>query len=42
MDSYFLIGEKNGDASNFSISITDKWKEDEKVEFLKKLFLNKG
>src|ERR1051326_7152552 len=42
VDTYFLIGEKNGNTSNFSISITDKWSENEKVEFLKKLCLEKN
>ncbi len=40
-DTYFLIGEKNGNTSNFSISITDKWTENEKIDFLKNLFLRK-
>jgi hypothetical protein len=40
-DTYFLIGEKNGNTSNFSISDTDKWTENEKVDFLKNLFLTK-
>jgi hypothetical protein len=38
-DTYFLIGEKNGNISNFSISDTDKWTENEKTIFLKNLFL---
>lgn len=38
-DTYFLIGEKNGNISNFSISGTDKWTESEKTFFLKNLFL---
>jgi hypothetical protein len=41
IDTYFLAGEKNGSASNFSITVTDKWTNDEKVAFLKKLFLTK-
>lgn len=40
-DTYFLIGEKNGNTSNFSISFTDKWTEDERIGFLKDLFLAK-
>ncbi len=40
-DTYFLIGEKNGSTSNFSISDTDKWTENEKIDFLKNLFLRK-
>lgn len=40
-DTYFLIGEKNGNISNFSISDTDKWTESEKTNFLKSLFLIK-
>lgn len=38
-DTYFLIGEKNGNVSNLSISKTDIWTEIEKVTFLKNLFL---
>jgi hypothetical protein len=40
-DTYFLVGEKNGNISNFSISDTDKWTENKKVDFLKNLFLTK-
>jgi len=40
-DTYFLIGEKNKNASNFSITYTDKWTEQKKVDFLKTLFLVK-
>lgn len=40
-DTYFLFGEKNGNTSNFSISNTDRWSENEKVIFLKNLFLTK-
>lgn len=38
-DTYFLIGEKNGNISNFSISDTDKWTESEKTNFLKNIYL---
>lgn len=38
-DTYFLIGEKNGNTSNFSISITDKWSKNKKIDFLKKIFI---
>jgi hypothetical protein len=38
-DNWFLIGEKNGNISNFSISKTDKWTDDEKIIFLRNLFL---
>ncbi len=38
-NTYFLIGEKNGNSSNFSISSTEKWTENEKIDFLKNLFL---
>lgn len=38
-NTYFLIGEKNGNVSNFSISKTEKWSEIEKILFLKNLFL---
>ncbi|MEN9444112.1 MAG: hypothetical protein RIS47_1002, partial [Bacteroidota bacterium] len=40
-DTYFLIGDKNGNISNFSISSTTKWTESEKLDFLKGLFLQK-
>jgi hypothetical protein len=40
-DTYFLVGEKKGNASNFSITITDKWTESKKIDFLKNLFLDK-
>ncbi len=39
VDTYFLMGTTKGYTSNFSIS-TDKWTEEEKVEFLKNLFLS--
>ncbi len=38
-DTYFLIGEKNGNISNFSISDTERWTDIEKTKFLKNLFL---
>lgn len=41
-DSYFLFGEKNGFATNISIMKTEKWSTDEKIAFLKKLFLEKS
>jgi hypothetical protein len=37
IDTYFLIREKNGNFSNFSISITDKWTQSQKIAFLKAL-----
>ena len=36
-DTYILICEKNGFVSNFSINATDKWTEQQKVDFLKSL-----
>ena len=39
VDTYFLFGERNGNVSNFSISATDKWTADEKVWFLKSIYL---
>ena len=39
VDNYFLFGEHNSYASNFSIITTDKWTKKEKIEFLKKLFI---
>jgi hypothetical protein len=38
-DTYFLIGERKGHVCNFSVNITDKWAEDEKVQFLKSIYL---
>lgn len=38
-DTYFLVGEKNGNVCNFSIMITDKWAENTKIDFLKKLYI---
>jgi hypothetical protein len=40
-DSYFLIGEKNGNISNLLVCYSDKWTEAEKIQFLKNLFLVK-
>lgn len=37
-DTYFLFGEKNGYANNFSISITDKWSKEEKIKILKEMY----
>lgn len=38
-DTYFLIGEKNGNVQNLSVMTTDKWTEDKKVAFLKGIFI---
>ena len=38
-DTYFLFGEKNGYVSNYSITMTDKWTKDEKIKFLKEMYL---
>jgi hypothetical protein len=38
-DTYFLFGEKNGYANNFSITATDKWTKDDKMKFLKEMYL---
>ena len=41
-NTYFLVGLKNGvNVTNLSVNITDKWTEDEKILFLKNLFLTK-
>lgn len=40
-DTYFLFGEKNGNASNLSVTNTDRWTAGEKTAFLKGLFLGK-
>ena len=39
-DTYFLVGEKNRSVSVYSIASTNKWTENEKILFLKDLFLN--
>ena len=39
-DTYFLIGERNGRVSNYSVNATDKWTVDEKVQFLKSIYLD--
>jgi hypothetical protein len=39
-DTYILIGEKNGNITNVSISDTDKLTENEKRTFLENLFIS--
>lgn len=39
LDTYFLFGEKNGFANNYSVMITDKWTTESKVSFLKEMWL---
>ncbi len=41
LDTYFLIGEKNGSVNNFSITNSNKWTEAERIDFLKRIFLAK-
>ncbi len=41
-DMYFLFGEKKGNVSNFSVMLTGKWTESEKIKFLKELYLHKN
>ena len=38
-DTYFLFGERNGRVSNYSVHIADKWTEEEKLKFLKSIYL---
>ena len=38
-DTYSLIGERKGHVCNFSVNLTDKWTEDEKVQFLKNIYI---
>jgi hypothetical protein len=38
-DTYFLVGEKSGNVHNLSIMITDKWTKDQKITFLKGLYI---
>lgn len=40
VNSVFLIGERNGRVSYFSVQSTDKWTDTQKIQFLKNLFLN--
>lgn len=41
-DTYFLVGIKGeGNVTNLSVNITDKWTKEEKILFLKNLFLAK-
>ncbi len=39
MDSYFLIAERNGKMSSFSISSNDEWTRNETIQFLNNLYL---
>ncbi len=39
VDNYFLVGEKNGNASIFTVNMAEKWSPNEKCTFLKQLFL---
>lgn len=41
-DTYFLVGEKKGNVSNFSISNCGEWAEGERTKFLKNLFLTEN
>ena len=38
-DTYFLFGERDGRVCNYSVNITDKWTEDEKIKFLKGIYI---
>jgi hypothetical protein len=40
-NTYFLFGEKNGIANNYSIMKTDEWTTEQKLEFLKGIYLGK-
>ena len=39
-DTYFLFGEKNGIAHNYSITKSDKWTTEQKMKFLKGIYLD--
>jgi hypothetical protein len=41
-DTYFLFGEKNGFANSFAIMKTDNWTKEEKVNFLKEMYLGEN
>ncbi len=38
VDTYFLIGERSGNSNSFSINSTKKWSENQKIDFLKKMY----
>jgi hypothetical protein len=38
-DTFFLVGTKEENVSNFSMTKTNKWSESRQIDFLKKLFL---
>jgi hypothetical protein len=40
-DTYFLIGEQQGNVSNISIFLTDQWSATEKVALLKRIYLSR-
>jgi hypothetical protein len=37
--TYFLFGEKNGFVKNFAVMTTEKWTREEKIDFLKNMYL---
>lgn len=39
-DTFFLVGEKMGNVSNFSMTNDKKWTENQIIDFLKQLFLS--
>ncbi len=39
IDAIFLVGEKNGFASNLAVMKTDKWTKEYKTDFLKEIYL---
>ena len=39
IDSYFLIGEKNGFVKNYVVMATEKWTPKQKIDFLKNMYL---
>ena len=38
-NTYFLIGEKNGFVKNYSVMTTEKWETEQKIDFLKNMYL---
>ncbi|MBO7427917.1 MAG: hypothetical protein J6U08_04315, partial [Paludibacteraceae bacterium] len=40
VNMYFLLGEKNGNVSYFSLSRAEKWTEERRLEFLRGLLNN--
>ncbi|MDR1202547.1 MAG: hypothetical protein LBL58_13100 [Tannerellaceae bacterium] len=40
-DTYFLFGEKGGYSKSFSVMATEKWTREQKINFLKEMYIKK-